>query len=98
LTNDIAHRSVYGAYVAACGPERRTKITEAIAMCDANALSVPGEECVHHTHGHAQTKDGNYGRNFGGFCQEESINHCFFHEYDEIVCHIVSSDDIEIDD
>ena len=55
------------------------------------------EEYVHYTHGYAQTKDANYGRDFGGFCQEEFVDHCLFHEYDEIVCHIVSADDIEID-
>ena len=97
FTNDIAHRTVYGAYVATCSPERRTNIIETIAMCNANALGVSIEEYVHYTHGHAQTKDDNYGRDFGGFCQEEFVDHCIFHEYDEIVCHIISADDIEID-
>ena len=97
LANDIGHWTVYGAYVATCSPERRSKIIEAIAMCNSNALSVPIEEYVHYTYGHAQTKDANYGRDFGGFCQEEFVDHCLFHEYDEIVCHIVSADDIEID-
>ena len=49
---------------------------------------VPIEEYVHYTHGYAQTKDANYGRDFGGFCQEEFVDHCLFHEYDEIVCHV----------
>ena len=59
---------------------------------------MPIEEYVHYTHGRAQTKDGNYGRDFGGFCQEEFVDHCLFCEYDEVVCHIVSVDDIKIDD
>ena len=68
-------------------------------MCNANALGVPIEEYVHYTHG-PRTRTGQ-GRQLGdlsGFCQEEFIDHCLFHEYDAVVCHIVSADDVEIDD